>query len=282
VQLLCFLCFLTSFREWWAAASNDLSLRRRNRENRARITVELDDERTGLEIWGDHFDSELKDLFAIQESVAQKIADALNLHLTADEQKAVQRRYTDNPQAYDAYLRGRFLLTHFDDWSRLEAARKHFRDALNSDKNYAPALAGLSWIDALLYRNGENDPLRLKSADELAAGALKIDPTLSDAHLAMGAIDAARYQYLLAAAEFRKATQLDPNSGRALISERRFDEARSAFNRALELNPASTTPYFGLAQLFTAEGDYDHALEMLGRVDPDDQLGLSRYRSRDH
>src|SRR5579864_8429716 len=102
--------------------------------------------------------------------MAQKIADALNLHLTPDEQKAVQRRYTDNPQAYDAYLRGRFLLTHFDDPRTLETARKHFRDALNSDKNYAPALAGLAWIDAVLYRDVKNDPLILNSADELAVG----------------------------------------------------------------------------------------------------------------
>ena len=291
----------------------------RKQGNRARITVELDDEEAGLEKWGDHFDVEGEDVLGIQESVAQKIAEALNLHLTSLEQETLQRRYTDNPQAYDAYLRGRFLLTHFEEPSRLEAAREHFQDALDLDKSYAPALAGLAWIDALLYRNVKSEALRLELADQRAASAIKIDPALSDAHLAVGAVDMDKYQYLPAGAEFRKATELDPNNarawdglswalgyqnppdalvaekaarealrleptmfgayyhlGRALISEHRFNDARDAFNHALELNPAATSPYLGLAQVFTAEGDYDRALKSLekGRIDANDPLDL--------
>ena len=148
----------------------------RKQGNRARITVELDDEEAGLEKWGDHFDVEGEDVLGIQESVAQKIAEALNLHLTSLEQETLQRRYTDNPQAYDAYLRGRFLFTHFENRAGSKRLENIFKMPWISDKSYAPALAGLAWIDALLYRNVKSEALRLELADQRAASASRSIP----------------------------------------------------------------------------------------------------------
>jgi TolB-like protein len=133
----------------------------RKAQDQVRINVHLTDSTTGYQVWADDFTGQMKDVFSLQEQTALKIAQALNLHLSPQEQSSVQKRYTQNPQAYEAFLMGRALYLNQDP-DKLEPARKEFEEALKFDPNYAPAVAGLSHVDGLYYRNVKSDPSYLK------------------------------------------------------------------------------------------------------------------------
>jgi TolB-like protein len=107
-----------------------------------RVNVQLIDPSTGFQTWADDFTGDMQNVFSLQEQAALKIAEALNVHLSPQEQREVMRRYTQNAHAYEEFLIGRSLLVHEDQREALEAARKHFEAALKLDPNYAPALAG--------------------------------------------------------------------------------------------------------------------------------------------
>jgi serine/threonine protein kinase/Flp pilus assembly protein TadD len=179
--------------------------------NQVRINVHLIDASTGFQVWADDFVGEMKDVFSLQEQTAQ----SLNLQLSPQEQQAIQHRYTQNPQAYDAYLRGEELVEFPDEAKKLEEARGHFEEALRSDPNYAPALAGLSWVEGQIYRNIDAKPSHLHRAEEFAQRALAIDPRLAETHLALGTVNADKYDYAGAAREFHTATDLDPENSYA-------------------------------------------------------------------
>ncbi|MFZ0285710.1 MAG: protein kinase [Terriglobales bacterium] len=275
----------------------------RKSDNQVRINVQLIDTSNGIQVWADNFTGDLKDVFGLQERTAVKIAEALNLSLTPQEQQTVQRRYTENPQAYDAYLRGRAVQGEFDQPKKLEDARRNFEESLRLDPNYAPALAGLSWVETMYYRNLGGSPASMKRAEELAQRARVIDPELSDVHMALGLIAGNKFEYREAVREFQEAIRIDPSFppawdylswalayqqppdpeaaekasreslrlgftnvsayyhlGRALLLQKRYDEAIAAFSQGASISPESTTPQFGLTQVYLAEGDYDQAI----------------------
>jgi len=241
----------------------------RKAENRVRITAQLIDSSTGFHVWADDFDRDLKDVFSVQEETALKIADALKLHLTPEEQQAVQRRYTQNVEAYDAYLRGRALWGEFGRRENLEQAHKHFEDALRLDPNYAPALAGLSWVESDYFRDFESDPLHMRRAEALAQKALALDPELPDVHSALAFIAGNKYDYRRAADEAREATRLDPlyaqgwdNTSWALAYLQPPDGvgAEKAAREALRLGLSSMITYFHLGRALLVQGRYDEAI----------------------
>jgi tetratricopeptide (TPR) repeat protein len=183
--------------------------------DQVRINVHLIDSTTGFQVWADDFVGEMKDVFSLQEQTALKIAQSLNLKLSPQEQQAIQHRYTQNPQAYDAYLRGEALVQFSDRPEKVEAARRHFEDALHSDPDYAPALAGLAFVEGQTYRNIDANPSHLQRAEHFAQRALVIDPRLAETRLALGTVNADKYDYVAAAREFRTATDLDPKNAYA-------------------------------------------------------------------
>jgi len=183
--------------------------------DQVRINVHLIDATSGFQVWADDFVGEIKDVFSLQEQTALKIAQSLNLKLSPQEEQAIQHRYTQNPQAYDAYLRGEALVQFSDQPTKVEAARRHFEDALQLDPNYAPALGGLAFVEGQTYRNSDGNPVHLQRAEQFAQRALAIDPNLAETHLALGTVDADKYDYANAAREFRTATELDPNDAYA-------------------------------------------------------------------
>jgi eukaryotic-like serine/threonine-protein kinase len=275
----------------------------RKSENQVRINVQLIDTSNGIQVWADNFTGDLKDVFGLQEQTAIKIAQALNLSLTPQEQQTVQHRYTENPEAYDAYLRGRALQGEFDRPQKLEEARRDFEEALRHDANYAPALAGLSWVEAMYARNISGGASHSKRAEELAQQARVVDPGLADVHMALGLIAGNNFDYTEAARQFQEAVRIDPSAplswdylswalayqqppdlagaekasreslrlgfftmsayyhlGRVLFLQKRYDEAATAFKQAASISPDSSTPNFGLAQLYLAQGDYAQAM----------------------
>jgi len=183
--------------------------------NQLRINVQLIDSTTGFQTWADDFVGSNQDVFSLQEQLALKIAQALNVRLTPQEQQAVQRRYTDNPQAYEAYMMGRVFLEQEDQPEKLEAARKYFQQALQLDPNYAPAMLGLSDVEAFYYRDIDSNPARHQRAMELARRALGIDPEIPEGHAALARDLGAEFDYPGAVHEARRATELDPESSDA-------------------------------------------------------------------
>ncbi len=241
----------------------------RKAANRVRISAQLIDSSTGFNLWAEDFDRDLSDVFAVQEETALKIADALNLRLTPQEQQAVKKRYTQDAQAYDAYLRGRVLQSEFDLPAKLEQSRKEYEFALSRDPNYAPALAGLSWVEASYYRNVDSNPDHLQLAEQLADRARVIDPQLPTVHMSIGYIAADRYDYRRAAEEFLEAAKLDPEDALAwdfaswaLSYQQPPDAARAekASREAVRLGFQTMGVYYHLGRALFLQGRYDEAI----------------------
>ena len=237
--------------------------------NQVRVNVQLIDSSNGFQVWADDFVGDLKDVFAMQEQTALKIAGALNLRLSPQEEQAVQHRYTQNPEAYEAYLRGRALILFFDRPEKLDAARRNFERALQSDPNYAPALAGLSWVEGQYYRNLDPDWRRLQRAEQLAQRALAIDPQLAEAHLGLGTVYADRFDYARAAAEFREAIRLESENAYAwdLLSwalgyQQPPDalEAEKAARECIRLEPSVWGAYYHLGRALLLQQRYPEAI----------------------
>ena len=252
--------------------------------NQVRVNVHLIDSTTGFQVWADDFTGEMKDVFSLQEQTALKIAQALNLHLSSQETKAIAQRYTQNPQAYEAFLIGRgLLLTETPE--KMEAARKSFEQALKFDPNYAPAIAGLSHVEGLYYRDLDSDPSHLARSTEFAKRALAADPDLGEAHIAMAQSYALNFDYVRAVTEFREATRLEPDNPLAwdLLSwalgyEQPPDaiEAEKAAREAIRLQPTSAAAQYHLGRALMFQSRYQEAAVAFQRAK---ELGSSRYEN---
>jgi eukaryotic-like serine/threonine-protein kinase len=237
--------------------------------DQVRINVHLIDSTTGFQVWADDFVGEMKDVFSLQEQTALKIAGSLNLKLSPQEQQAIQHRYTQNPQAYDAYLRGHALIQYTDQREKLEGARRYFEDALQSDRDYPLALAGLSWVEGQIYRNLDANPSHLQRAEQFAQRALAIDPRLAETHMALGTVSADGYDYAGAAREFRTATDLDPDNAFAwdllswALAYEQPPEAAAAEKAARESLRLGLTPpktYYHLGRALLLQQRYAEAI----------------------
>jgi eukaryotic-like serine/threonine-protein kinase len=252
--------------------------------NQVRVNVHLIDSTTGFQVWADDFTGEMKDVFSLQEQTALKIAQALNLHLSSQETKAIEQRYTQNPQAYEAFLIGRgLLLTETPE--KMEAARKSFEQALKFDPNYAPALAGLSHVEGLYYRDLDSNPSHLARSTEFAKRALAADPDLGEAHIAMAQSYALNFDYARAVTELREATRLEPDNplawdllSWALAYQQPPDaiEAERAAREAIRLQPTSAAAQYHLGRALLFQTRYQEAAVAFERAK---DLGSSNYEN---
>jgi TolB-like protein/Tfp pilus assembly protein PilF/predicted Ser/Thr protein kinase len=247
----------------------------RKEGDRVRTTAQLVDTSTGFHLWAEDFDRDLKDVFAVQEETALKIADALNLRLSPQERQAVQRRYTDNPQAYEAYLRGRALAEYGNDAEKLEGARRYFERALESDPNYPLALIGLARVEGQYYRNIDPNPARLQRAKELAQRALSLDAALSEAHAAIGTVYGFGYDYARAAEELREAVRLEPGNAYAwdmlawaLAYQQppQGEAAEAAARESIRLQPNLGSAHYHLGRTLLVQGRYPEAIAAINHA----------------
>jgi non-specific serine/threonine protein kinase len=245
-----------------------------------RINVQLIDATSGFQVWADDFTGEMKDVFSLQEQTAMKIAQSLNLKLTPQEQQAIQHRYTQNPEAYDAYLRGQALVASFDQADSLEGARKNFEQALRSDPNYPLAIAGLAWVEGQIYRNLDSNPVHLQRAESYAQRALAIDPKVAESHIAMGTVYSDKYDYRQAAEEYRVAVKLDPENGYAsdqlswalaYLQPPQPEEAEAAARQAIRLQSWLYPAYYHLGRALILQKRYPEAMaafEQMRQISP--------------
>jgi serine/threonine protein kinase/Flp pilus assembly protein TadD len=228
--------------------------------NKIRLTAQLINVATGLQLWSDRYDRELEDVFAIQDEIAQNIVKALRVVLSEEEKRAIEKVATDNVQAYDYYLRGRKFF-HQNRRTSLEFARQMFTRAIDVDPNYARAYAGIADCCSILYMYFDARESNLKQADKASQKALHLDPDLAEAHSARGLAFSLSKQYEEAEKEFETAMRLDPKLyeapyfyGRACLAQGKWSEAAPLFEKAATLRPEDYHAPTFLASAYTGQG----------------------------
>jgi TolB-like protein len=255
----------------------------RKSADQVRVNVHLVDSSTGFDAWAEDFKGETKDVFSLQEQTALKIAQALDLKLSPQEKEGLERRYTQNPEAYEAYLIGRALAEHDSQPDKLEAARSHFEQALKLDPEYAPALAGLAQVEGYYYRNVDSQPVHLERAEQLAQRAVAAAPDLVEARIALGYVYGWKYEYAKAAEILRETVRLDPENSHAwdvlswvLGYEQPPEaiEAEKAAREAIRLEPPMPVAHYHLGRALLLQGRYDEASKAFER---EGELGDASY-----
>ncbi len=235
--------------------------------DKLRVTVRLLRVGDGRQLWAGRFDEEFSDIFVIQDSLSQKVAEALAVELNDAEREFLSRRQTNNVEAYQLYLLGRFHLgRNVDDgfWKALD----HFQQALAREPDFAKAHAGVA--DAYNFLCGFNViPPRegFPKAREAARTALRIDPNLAEAHVALATVQLFHdWDWAAAEAAFERALLLNPGDsdahrryGFSLAALGRFDEALAESQRALELDPLSLDKTVGIGEVLYLARRFDEA-----------------------
>jgi adenylate cyclase len=181
-------------------------------DNQVRITAQLIDATTGYHLWSQRYDRPLKDIFALQDEIVQKIVTTLKLQLTLQEQGYIVRKHTDNLEAYDYYLRGLESYFRFTKEANVQA-REMYEKALALDPQYAEVYAWLGATHWLEWSwRWSADPQTLERAFALAQKAVALDDSLPVAHSLLSVAYAAKQQYDPAIAEGERAIALDPNN----------------------------------------------------------------------
>jgi eukaryotic-like serine/threonine-protein kinase len=213
-----------------------------------RVNVQLIKASNDSHLWADTFDRKLTDIFSVESEVAKAIADQLQAKLSGQEEQLIAAKPTENPEAYDAYLRGlAYTLKTDNTAANTLGAQKYLREAVGLDPKFALAWALLSYVDALGYLTTTLQPtvaLR-EEAQQAAETALTLQPNLGEAILAKGYYHyACLKDYDTAVRYFEQARQLLPNSSRipeqlAYVTRRRgqWDKSEAYFNEAERLDP---------------------------------------------
>jgi len=237
------------------------------------VRAEMVSVETGWHMWGEQYHRKLSDILKVQQEISEEISTTLKRKLTREEKRRVTTCYTENVDAYRAYLRGRYHWNKFDR-TALKKAVDYFFQAIEIDPAYALAYAGLA--DSYYRLSNVYAPTRdaMSKAKAAAIKALDIDETLSEAHAALGLIKLFYdWDWLGAEEEFNRAIESNPNN--AIAHQRlglyfnllgRFAEARRELELALTIDPLSPQIYWGFALTFLLARDYQRAIEELQKT----------------
>jgi len=240
--------------------------------DRVRVTVQLINAASDAHLWAETYDRNLTDVFAAESDIAKMIADTLRAKLSGSEQQAIAVRPTQNAEAHQLYLRGRYF------WNKrtgadLKKAIDYFNQAIGKDPNYALAFAGLADAYVLLSAYAEASPKEsLPQAKAAALKALELDSTLGEAHATLAnALIAYDLNFAEANREFERAIELNPNYATAhqwyaetgLVPLGQFEKAVAEVKRALELDPLSLVINADVGTTLTNARRYDQAIEQL-------------------
>jgi serine/threonine protein kinase/TolB-like protein/Tfp pilus assembly protein PilF len=236
------------------------------------VETEMVDVSNGSQIWGEQYQRKASDIATLQDDIASDIASQLRLKVGGGGSE--KKHATENAEAYQLYVKGRFYLAQRTRES-LYKALDQFNQAAARDSNYAQAYAGLSEAYILLFDRGwiSNDEAspRIRSA---AQRAIELDPTLAEPHAALAALkEEADWDWAGAEAEYRKAIELSPNDATShhwysvlLENSGRFKEALAENEKALALDPASPQINANHAGVLTDLRRYDDAMTELNRL----------------
>ncbi len=245
----------------------------RKEADQVRITAQLADATTGADLWAVHYDRPLRDIFALQDEIVQRIVTTLNLQLDLMQRGADVRQTTDNLEAYDNFLRGLVYI-----WSLTKGdnakARQMFEKAIGLDPKYARAYAALGYSYWVAWAHQwSHDPHFLDRALQLEQQTIALDDSLAFAHMALGQIYLYKKQYDQATAEAERAIALDPNSAfgyRALAFIMNWSgkpaEGIGLAEKAMRVDPRNRDYYLWLeGGSYTQMGRYEEAIPILKR-----------------
>jgi TolB-like protein/Flp pilus assembly protein TadD len=231
------------------------------------IQVDLVNTTDGLQIWGDRYDGPVADIIRIQQKIATDVSSHLKLKLTGAQASQFSKPYTQNADAYQHYLRGRYY------WNRrtpenISLAITEFQLAADKDPNYALAYVGLADSYILLDEHaGVPSTETVPKAKANAEKALALDNELAEVYTTLGSIYHNLWQWKEADAAFKRSIELNPNYPTAyhwyslmLGNEGRADEAHEMIKKGAELDPLSLVIKYNLADSYRARGAYDAAL----------------------
>jgi len=242
--------------------------------NRVRITAQLIDAVSGGHLWGERYDRNLDDIFAVQDEVTREIVKALRVKLSGDEKARLGAHPTDNLEAYDLYVRGRELVWLVERETNLQA-RRLFEKAIALDDRFADAIAllGFTYMNDFVNRWTDQWPVALDTACELAERALDLDASRSYPHLVMSGVHLWRGDFDEALASVSRAKALDPSSSHARRSRGlilhyagRSAEAIEELDQAIRHDPlVPAVVLHSLAQCHFDLGDHREAANVLHR-----------------
>jgi TolB-like protein len=239
--------------------------------DQVRVNVQLVRGENNAHLWADTFDRKLTDIFKIESEIAEKITTTLQATLSGSEQKAIAAQPTQNTEAHQLYLKGRYL------WNRrtaenLKKALTYFEQAAEKDPRYALAYAGIADTCSLIPIYGAGTPQEYLPRARAAAGkAIKLDNDLAEAHASLGYVFFLDFERPQSAQEFVRAISLNPSYATAhqwyatlpLAMEGKFDQVIGEIKRALELDPVSPIISAELGRMYVLARRYDEAISQL-------------------
>jgi len=236
-----------------------------------RVTVQLFRVADGVSLWSGQFDERLTDLFSVQDSISRQVTQGLLVELSDEETRRFQKQSNVNPEAYQAYIKGRFFWNKRSDEGFAKAVA-YFNQAIAIDPNFALAHAGLA--DAYLFLSASDTLTRVEryaKSRAAAQRALELDATLAEPHASLGLISMNYdWDWLTSEREYKRAIELNPNYATAhhwyaeyLAAVGRSDESLIEINRAHELDPLSLILNTDMGKLLYFGRNYDKAIEQL-------------------
>jgi TolB-like protein/Flp pilus assembly protein TadD len=242
--------------------------------DQVRVNVQLVNAQTDSHLWADTYDRKLTDIFAVESDIAKTIADTLQAKLNGSERRAITARPTENTEAYQLYLKGRFF------WNKrtgedLKIALDYFQKAAAADPNYATAYAGEAAACLLIPMFSAGTPKEyFPKAKAAAQRAIALDETTAEGHAALANLLCVQLDFTESEKEFRRAIELNPNYatahhwyGNSLFADLgRFDEAVAEGKRAVELDPLSLIINADLGNTLMVARRYDEAIAQLRKT----------------
>ena len=239
------------------------------------IQTELVDVAKDSQLWGRQYNRKLSEIITVQEEIAKDVSEKLGLQPNSAEENRLTKRYTENPEAHQLYLKGRYV------WSRrtittIQQAAAYFQQAIDKDPGYALAWAGLADCYALYGFYGVASPQEsIPKAKEFAAKALEIDDTVAEAHASLIWIKSVYdWDWAGAEREYKRTVELNPDYVEALTyyfsgpstAMGRLDEALALGKRREEIDPLSLINSTLVGRTLSFERQYDQAIAQLRRV----------------
>src|SRR5881275_1081878 len=234
--------------------------------NRVRVNVQLIDASNDEHVWAEDYDRDLTDVFAIQTDLAQKIASALQAKLSPNEKARLDRRPSQNPEAYLLFVQAHDYANRIDMFHEASSkAEPLFEQAIKLDPNFAAAFAGLSMVESWLYHSSDPVPARREKARLNADEAFRLQPYLPEGRLALGfSYYYGDRNYERALAEFETARRGLPNEAQAYLAigsiqrrQGKWDESNANLEKAAALDPKNTSVLVNLCFSYVAQRKFE-------------------------
>jgi adenylate cyclase len=241
--------------------------------NKLRISAQLIQASDGNHLWSDIYDREMKDIFAVRSEVAQQVAETLQIRLLGEDKKRLEKKPTDNLEAYNLYRQGRYYAEKNTEDS-FKKALGFYQQAIEQDPRFALAYAGEADTNVMAADVFIAPREAFSKAKEAALKAIELDDSLAEAHASLGFVHF-HYDWDWAAAEkeFKRALVLNPQSAQThilytnyLAGMGRFDEAYDQGQQALRIDPLSTLAHWCLGWAFLYAGRSDDAIQQFSKA----------------